>query len=113
MVSITHVVQGVWSGSGPSGPQDFFPFLSLPRELQFEVLFYTDLVTPLSSVKWDLYDRYHLGIERVKSCHPRNEAIFGPPYEMSALPCSLATAISRLAATIGKLAETTSTGTMT
>lgn len=81
MVSMSHVVQGVWSGSQIPCPRDSFPFFVLPRELQFKVLLYTDLVTPLSSVKWDPYDTYHLGIERVKSCHPRNGAVCGPPYD--------------------------------
>lgn len=58
-----------------------FPFLSLPRELQLKILSYTDLVTPLSSVKWDPYDKYHLGIEHVQNCYPRNEAGCGPPYD--------------------------------
>lgn len=61
--------------------RDCFPFLSLPRELQMSILCYTDLVTPLSSVRWDPHDKYHLGIERVQSCHPRNGAVCGPPYD--------------------------------
>lgn len=61
--------------------RDSFRFLCLPRELQLKILSYTDLVTPLSLVKWDPYDRYHLGIERVQSCHPRNGAVCGPPYD--------------------------------
>lgn len=46
-----------------------FPFLSVPRELQLKILSYTDLVTPLSPVKWDPHDKYHIGIERVQCCH--------------------------------------------
>lgn len=55
--------------------------ISLPRELQLRILAYTDLVTPLSSVNWDPYKKYHLGIKRVKSCHLYNGEGCGPPYD--------------------------------
>lgn len=55
-------------------------FLSLPYELQLRILSYTDLITPLSVVKWDPHDRYHLGIERAQSCDPLHGALCSPPY---------------------------------
>lgn len=58
-----------------------FPFLSLPYEIQWRILSYSDLVTPLSYVKWDPHNKYHLGIERVQSCHPCRGAICEPPYD--------------------------------
>ncbi|KAK6074630.1 hypothetical protein SCUP234_08160 [Seiridium cupressi] len=57
-----------------------FRFLELPTELQLKVLRFTELVTPLNSVKWDEFKKYSLHINvctepcgpPYDSCHPHH-----------------------------------------
>lgn len=57
---IWHTRQRLWQWGWTWSPQGSFRFLDLPRELQYEILEYTDLVTPCREITWNPKKRFYL-----------------------------------------------------